>query len=328
MSIDKEWGNYEAVNQILPGTKSSLITEAVIQLKDIKKRYGRHQVLKGVNMQVNRGDIYGLIGKNGAGKTTIFKMILGLSEMNGGTVSITGSRNNRELLKNRNKIGFLVGARFYKYLSARENLYYYATVKGIPKREISREIKRVLELVELPDTKKPFKNFSLGMMQRLGIANAILGNPEILILDEPTNGLDPQGIADVRHMIKRFRDEFNMTVIVSSHILGELEHTADRFGIVNEGVVVREITQEDLKDKHQAVEIVIDDLPKARELLSAGGVHILREVEERSSLEDYYFNLITPPKEEMPAETLKKAASDALPEEDAAAPAEREDTPL
>ena len=315
----------------------SLGEEAVIQLKNIKKRYGRHLVLNGVNMQVNRGDIYGLIGKNGAGKTTIFKMILGLSEMNGGAVSIAGSRSNRELLKNRNKIGFLVGARFYKYLSARENLYYYATVKGIPKRKINGEIKRVLELVGLPDTKKPCKTFSMGMMQRLGIANAILGNPEILILDEPTNGLDPQGIADVRNMIKRFRDEFNMTVIVSSHILGELEHTADRFGIVNEGVLVREITREDLKDKQQAVEIVIDDLPRARELLSAGGVRILREVEERSSLEDYYFNLIAPPKEEIPeapkAETAPvqaedEAAAPVTAEDEHAAPSSREDSAL
>ena len=304
----------------------NMTEEAVIQLKDIKKKYGKHVVLKGVNMQVNRGDIYGLIGKNGAGKTTIFKMILGLSEMNGGSVSIAGSRNRKTLLKNRNKIGFLVGAKFYKYLSARENLHYYATMKGIPTREIRGEISRVLELVGLQDTKKPFKNFSLGMMQRLGIANAILGNPEILILDEPTNGLDPQGIADVRNMIKRFRDEFNMTVIVSSHILGELEHTADRFGIINEGIVVREITQEDLKDKHQAVEIVIDDLEKARELLLAGGVRILREVEEHSSLEDYYFNLIAPPAPS--AEETEAPASEAAEETEApASEAAREEDP-
>lgn len=265
-------------------------TQAMIKLDNIKKSYGKTEILKGVNMQINKGDIYGLVGKNGAGKTTIFKMILGLSEKNGGTVSIEGSKNDKELMQNRSKIGFLVGTKFYSYLSARDNLKYYATVKGIP--DAKNEIDRVLEIVGLQDVKKPFKNFSLGMTQRLGIGNAILGNPDILILDEPTNGLDPQGIADVRHMVQRFRDEFGMTVIVSSHILGELEHTADRFGIVNGGVVVREITQDDLKEKQASVEIAVDDLPKAREVLTANNIRIVREVEEKSTLEDYYFRLV------------------------------------
>ena len=229
------------------------MSEAVIKLENVKKAYGSHEVLKGVNMQVNRGDIYGLIGRNGAGKTTIFKMILGLSEMNEGTVSIMGSTNRQTLLKNRSRVGFLVGTRFYSYLNARRNLEYYATVKGIPDREQKKEIDRVLEIVGLQGVKKPVRSYSLGMQQRLGIANAILGNPELLILDEPTNGLDPQGIADVRHLVQRLRDEYNMTVIVSSHILAELEHTADRFGIVNEGIVVREITQQDLQENQPAV---------------------------------------------------------------------------
>jgi ABC-2 type transport system ATP-binding protein len=182
-------------------------------------------------------------------------------------------------------------------MSAYDNLNYYATVKGIPQKDRKKEIERVLEVVGLNSGKKPFKSFSLGMTQRLGIANAILGNPEILILDEPTNGLDPQGIADVRHMIHRFRDEYGMTVIVSSHILGELENTADRFGIVNEGTVVREITQEDLQQKQSVIEIAVDDLAKAKELLTAGGINVLREVQERSTLEDYYFRLIGGAKE-------------------------------
>ena len=150
----------------------------------------------------------------------------------------------------------------------------------------------MLEVVGLQNVKKPYKTFSLGMGQRLGIAGAILGNPEILILDEPTNGLDPQGIADIRHMVQRFREEFNMTVVISSHILGELENTADRFGIINEGVVVKEITKADLAEKESAIEIAVDDLEKARKLLTEGGVKIMREVEERSTLEDYYFKLV------------------------------------
>lgn len=257
------------------------------------KNYGKHEVLKGASLTVNKGDIYGLIGKNGSGKTTIFKIVLGLSDYRGGNLSIAGSTNPKELIRNRRKIGFFVGSHFYPNLSAKENLRYYATVKKIPGREMKKEIERVLELVGLADVKKkPFKSFSLGMKQRLGIANAILGSPEILILDEPTNGLDPQGIADVRHMIHRFNEEFGMTVIVSSHILGELEHTAHRFGIINEGIVVREITQDDLKEKEQVIEIAVDDLEKAKKLLEEGGVKVLREVEEKSTLEDFYFRLI------------------------------------
>ena len=130
------------------------------------------------------------------------------------------------------------------------------------------------------------------MGQRLGIANAILGNPEILILDEPTNGLDPQGIADIRHLIQRLRDEFGMTVIVSSHILSELENTADRFGIVNEGIVVKEITQDDLQDNQPVVEIAVEDVERAKEILEENGIKVLREVVEKSSLEDFYFRII------------------------------------
>lgn len=272
--------------------KEEMMSDPVLKLEDVTKAYGNHEVLKGVNMQVNRGDIYGLIGRNGAGKTTIFKMILGLSEVNSGTVSINGSVNRKELYKNREKIGFLVGTRFYGYLNAEKNLRYTAMAKGIPGREQKEEIERVLEIVGLKGEKKAVRKFSLGMQQRLGIANAIIGNPEILILDEPTNGLDPQGIADIRHLIQRLRDEYDMTVIVSSHILGELEHTADRFGIVNEGIVVKEITQQDLQENQPAVEIAVDDVARAKEVLEQNGIRIMREVIEKSSLEDYYFRLI------------------------------------
>ena len=270
------------------------MSEAVIKLENIVKSYGKHDVLKGVNMQVNKGDIYGLVGKNGAGKTTIFKMILGLSEFTSGNVSIAGSTNKKELYANRRKVGFFVGSNFYGYLSARENLQYYARAKGIAHKKINHEITRVLDIVGLEDSQKPYKGFSLGMKQRLGIGNAILGNPEILILDEPTNGLDPQGIADVRHMIRRIRDELNMTVIVSSHILGELEHTADRFGIVHNGIVAKEITQDDLKSKKPEVNIAlsVEDIERVQKLLAENNIKILHEVEDKMTLEDYYFELI------------------------------------
>ena len=268
--------------------------QAVIKLDGIEKSYGKHAVLKGVNMQVNKGDIYGLVGKNGAGKTTIFKMILGLSEFKNGTVSIAGSQTKKELFENRAKVGFFVGSNFYNYLSGRANLEYYAKAKGLSGKAAKEEIDSALELVGLKDVKTKVKGYSLGMKQRLGIANAILGKPEILILDEPTNGLDPQGIADVRHMIKRFRDEYGMTVIVSSHILGELENTADRFGIVNEGIIAKEISQEDLSNVRPEVEISIssEDLERAKKVLLDNNIPIVREVKEKSTLEDYYFDLI------------------------------------
>lgn len=269
--------------------------ETVIRLENIVKSYGKTKVLNGVSMQVNKGDIYGLIGKNGAGKTTIFKMILGLSEYTSGTVSIAGSKGRKELFANRRKIGFFVGSNFYGYLSGKANLEYYARAKGLPKKGRKDEVERVLELVGLKDAgKKPVKGYSLGMKQRLGIANAILGNPEILILDEPTNGLDPQGIADVRHMIRRFRDEYGMTVVVSSHILGELENTADRFGIVNDGIVAKEISEDDLSALRPEVElsISVENLERARKLLTENGIDIVKEGKERVTLEDYYFELI------------------------------------
>ena len=130
------------------------------------------------------------------------------------------------------------------------------------------------------------------MRQRLGIASAILGNPEILILDEPTNGLDPQGIADVRNLVKKVNEEYGMTVIISSHILGELQNTAHRFGIVNDGVIAREISTEDLMAETRSVRISVDDLERAEEALKAAGVKITGEVQESRSLEDYYFNLV------------------------------------
>ena len=132
----------------------------------------------------------------------------------------------------------------------------------------------------------------MGMKQRLGIANAILGNPEILILDEPANGLDPQGIVDVRNLVKRLNEEFGMTVIVSSHILGELQNTATRFGIVNNGMVAREITTEDLENMERAVRISVDDLDRAKEALDAAGVKVLDVQHESNSLEEFYFNLV------------------------------------
>ncbi len=262
------------------------MSETVISLKGIEKAYGKHKVLTDVNLEIHKGDLFGLIGKNGAGKTTLFKVILGLSAYQAGSVELFGST---DLSAGRGKIGFLIGENYFDYMTAQQNLDYFRRMKGI---KDPGEIDRVLKIVELDGVKKPVKNYSLGMKQRLGIANAMLGNPEIMILDEPTNGLDPQGIADVRKLIKRLNSELGMTVIVSSHILGELQHTADRFAIVNGGTVARVITQEDLISSQKAVRIHVEDLDRARQVLTDAGIEILDAVQETRSLEDFYFNLV------------------------------------
>lgn len=261
----------------------------MISLHHINKQYGTHRVLEDVNLTVKEGEIYGLIGKNGAGKTTIFKIILGLTEYEKGTLSIAGSKSRSSLSASRKKIGFFIGKNFFDYLTARENLEYYRQIKGIQKKG---EVDRVLKLVGLQDAAAKFGSFSMGMKQRLGIANAMLGNPEILILDEPVNGLDPQGIADVRSLIVKLNAQYGTTVVVSSHILGELEHTATRFGIIDHGRVLREITHEDLKVPNDKIQIRVSDYGTAKRLLKENNIEILQEGSVYKSLEDYYFELI------------------------------------
>ena len=269
------------------------MAESVISVEGLVKSYGKKKVLKGVNMRVNKGDIYGVIGKNGAGKTTLFKALLGLSFYDGGKISILGGNSARENEMSRSRIGFFVGSCFYDYLSGRENLNYFKRLKGY---RGSDEVDRVLKIVDLDEeaAKMPFRKYSLGMKQRLGIANALLGDPEILIFDEPTNGLDPQGIADIRNLLKRLNEESGKTNIVSSHILGELENTAHRFGIIHNGVVMRELTQEDFRVQKNITSLEIEDkdVERAEQILKDNGISIHGKTQAKSSLEDYYFNLI------------------------------------
>lgn len=262
------------------------MSESAISLRGIEKSYGKHQVLRDVNLEINKGDIFGLVGRNGAGKTTLFKVILGLSAYEKGTVEICGSKDPAQARK---KIGFMVGANYFGYMTAKQNLEYYRILKGIKEKKL---VDDVLKVVGLDGVKKPVRNYSMGMKQRLGIANALLSKPEILILDEPTNGLDPQGIADIRTLVQALNEKYGMTIVISSHILGELQHTAHRFGIVNEGTIPRTITQEDLLSEQKAVRIRVQDLERARAALQAAEVPILSEEEETRSLEDFYFGLV------------------------------------
>ena len=269
------------------------MSETVVAVEGLIKSYGKKEVLKGVDMHVNKRDIYGVIGKNGAGKTTLFKILLGLSVYNDGKVSLFGGKNERENTAKRKKIGFFVGSNFYDYLSGAENLHYFRRLKGVADK---KDVDRALEIVGLDQNaaKMPVRKYSLGMKQRLGIANALLGDPELMIFDEPTNGLDPQGIMDVRNLLKKINEEHGKTIIVSSHILGELENTAHRFGIIHNGVVIRELTQEDFRVQKNITSLEIEDkdVEKAQEILKQNGIEIHGLSQAKSSLEDYYFELI------------------------------------
>ena len=267
------------------------MAETVIELRQVHKSYGRSLVLKGVDMRVERGDLYGLIGKNGAGKTTLFKVILGLTRYQG-QLSILGGHSEAENLRNRSRIGFSVGPCFYPAMSGRENLAYYCRMKGIADR---KEPDRVLEMVGLSRSAgaKAVRGYSMGMRQRLELANALLGSPEILILDEPINGLDPQGIADIRNLLIDLNRE-GRTLLVSSHILAELEHTARRFGIVNQGVLVRELDSEELARATglTALTVADSDAERAKALLESQGIAVTGMRRAGESLEEYYFNLV------------------------------------
>ncbi len=263
------------------------MSENIISIKHLKKSYGKHQVLLDVNMHIARGDIYGLVGRNGSGKTTLFKSILGLTEFEEGELHIGDEGDSLET--GRSKVGFLVGQNLFPYMTARQNLDYYRILKGIKDKG---EIDRVLKLVELENVKTKVAGFSMGMKQRLGIANALLGNPEVVILDEPVNGLDPQGIADIRNLIKSLNEEYGITFLISSHILGELQNTAKKFGVLNGGVIVKELAEEDLEVSSNYVRLTVDDVEKARRVLAEAGIEVKNETTDKLNLEDYYFSLI------------------------------------
>ena len=263
------------------------MSEPIITLKKINKSYGKKKVLEDVSLVVYKGDIFGLVGKNGAGKTTMFKIILGLSDYSSGEVHVGHEGDTIE--EGRSRVGFFVGQNMFGYMTARQNLEYYRRLKNV---KDPNEVDRVLKLVELDNVKTKVSGFSMGMKQRLGIANALLGNPEVIILDEPTNGLDPQGIADIRNLIGRMNRELGITVIVSSHILGELQNTAHKFAILNDGKIARILTDDDLKVSNDYVRIKVDDVEKAREVLGEAGIKIYNESSDKRSLEEYYFELI------------------------------------
>lgn len=217
----------------------------MIETKNLTKSYADFTAVAGISLHIPKGEVYGFLGPNGAGKSTTMKMFLGLTAPTGGSFRIGGKQFPRDRMRILKETGsFIEAPAFYGNLTGEENLDIVRRILGLPKSAVSE----ALELVGLSDHKhRPAKTYSLGMKQRLGLASALIGRPPILILDEPTNGLDPVGIHEVRTLVRSLPERFGCTVLVSSHLLSEIELMADRVGILNHGHLLFEGTLEELK---------------------------------------------------------------------------------
>ena len=239
------------------------MNEYVLQTLDVSKQYQKKDVLSNVNMKVKKGDIYGFIGLNGAGKSTLIRMIAGLAFPTTGKIELFGQSNEKELISARKRMGTLIeNPALFPNMTARENLEVIRIQRGIPGKSC---IEESLKKVRLEETgKKKVKKFSLGMKQRLGIAVALLNEPELLILDEPINGLDPMGVIEIRELLLQINQEYGVTIIISSHILSELHQLATDFGIIHKGKLIDQITAKQLDEKCKAhLLIKVDDTSKA-----------------------------------------------------------------
>lgn len=297
--------------------------EYVLTTQALSKQYGHFKALDGLTMHVPKGSIYGFVGRNGAGKTTLIRLICGLQDPTGGEYCLYGCRNTEKNIENsRRRMGGVVETpSIYQGMTARENLIQQYQILGLPSY---KGVDEQLALVGLSDTgKKKVKNFSLGMKQRLGIAVALAGNPDFLVLDEPVNGLDPQGIIEMRELILKLNKEYQITVLISSHILDELSRLATHYGFIDKGHMLKEISAKELEASCRrcvraevtdtaVLARVLDRLGKEYTIWSAQQADIYGEVEvteltlalakencqvktlyERDeSLEGYFMNLV------------------------------------
>lgn len=233
----------------------------VLNTNDIHKSYRKFQALNGVTMNVPKGSIYGFVGKNGAGKTTLIRIISGLQEPTSGEFSLYGiSSKEKGINKSRRRMGAVIeNPALYPDMTAEDNLKMQYRILGLPSFD---GIEEILNLVGLENTgKKKVRNFSLGMRQRLGIAIALCGNPDFLVLDEPINGLDPQGIVEIRELILKLNRENKITVLISSHILDELSKLATHYGFIDKGRIVKEMSAQELEDAcKKCVRVSVSDL--------------------------------------------------------------------
>ena len=298
--------------------------EVLIEIKNLTKKYKNSTALDNVNLRILKGKVYGFVGKNGAGKTTLIRMFTGLAFPSTGEIYIFGNKEQEDLQNARRKIGALVeGPTLYPFMTAKENLRSQQIQKGI---NDEHEIEEILKLVNLENTgKKKARNFSLGMKQRLGIGLSLVGNPDFLIWDEPINGLDPEGIKQIRELINHLNTNLNKTILISSHILEELENTVTDFILIDKGKIIETITKEELsklktesiyintsdnektinifKEKFPNIEInkenefvciknFNDNIDLLSSLLADNKIQIREMKKERESLEDYVFERI------------------------------------
>lgn len=234
--------------------------DCVLKTNRLTKQFAGKKAVNNVDLCVQKGDIYGFIGKNGAGKTTLIRMAVGLAAPTSGSIELFGSH---DLTAQRAKIGTVIEyPAVFPHMTARENLITQCKLMNVKDLSV---IDRTLQIVGLENTgKKKARNFSLGMKQRLAIAIALIGDPEFLFLDEPTNGLDPTGIKEIRQLIQKLNHEHGITVLISSHILGELSKLATRYGIIDNGVLIDEFTAEELEARcRSSLNIKVDDVKAA-----------------------------------------------------------------
>ena len=297
--------------------------EDILETNNLGKKYGRFEVLKNLNMHIQKGSIYGLIGKNGAGKTTLIRVLCGLQKPTTGTYAIYGTLNkDKKISEERKRIGAIIESpSICLDMTAEENLKEQYKVVGLPNYDGLNEL---LKLVRLENTnKKIARKFSLGMRQRLGLAIALVGNPDLLILDEPSNGLDPEGIIEIRELILKLNKEKGITFLISSHYLDELSKIATIYGFMNKSKIVKEITKEELEhDLKVRIQINVSDIKECVKYLEEKGLEykvisdeiidiyekvnlsqfvielskrncIVNNYQEKGeSLENYYLNLI------------------------------------
>ena len=299
--------------------------ETILKLTNLTKTYKKKNAVDNVNMTINRGDIYGLIGRNGAGKSTLMRLITSLARPNDGGIELFGQTSKSGLQQGRKRMGAIIERpALYESLTAVQNLEYYQRLKGVPDKKIIDETLKVVGLTDID--KKKVKGYSLGMKQRLGIAIALLNNPDFMILDEPTNGLDPMGVVEIRELIKRLNSEYRITLLISTHILAELSLVATRYGIIENGKMIKELTQAELTeacqsslkitvaDAYQASTIIetvlrtekykivgekeihlydyLDQASVVNTELVSNGVAVISITEVGENLEDYFMNLV------------------------------------
>lgn len=298
--------------------------QIIVKTNGISMYYGKSMALHNIGIEVHRGDIYGLIGDNGAGKTTLLKMLTGQIFPTVGEVEVFGKHQQSDLEKERRRTGAIIESPgFYPTLTAERNLEYYRIQRGIPGKEKVADTLRKVGLYEA--RKKKFEEFSLGMKQRLGLGLALLGNPELLILDEPINGLDPSGIMEIRNLLRQLNEERKITIIISSHILTELEQIATVYGFLSKGKLLEQVTAQELMERcSEVIEIEVDrtevytallekelnctnykvmpdgtvsirtneeDTARYSHVAAKHGIEVRRLGRKKMSLEDYYVNL-------------------------------------